>query len=120
MLRKISSRFLVPNCTRLTQKCNAHNGENTKNPFAINWRERQDQTRRSAKIHGTPDNTSYIFFPGQGSQYVGMVKELIKYPEVKNMFELANEVLKLVMNAVRLVLKYFNKKTLPTFSGSIY
>lgn len=41
-----------------------------------------------------PIDTSIVLFPGQGAQYVGMAKNLIKFPEVKNMFEIANEVLK--------------------------
>lgn len=41
-----------------------------------------------------PSDTSVVLFPGQGAQYVGMAKNLIKFPEVKNMFEIANEILK--------------------------
>lgn len=98
MLKKISQRFLVPNCHRLAQRFYAEDkGGNVDNPFAINWRARQDQTRKSAKITENPEDTSFIFFPGQGSQYVGMCKDLLHYAEVKNMFEIANEVLKLVI-----------------------
>ena len=33
-----------------------------------------------------------IVFPGQGSQYVGMGKDLIeRYPEARDMFDVANE-----------------------------
>lgn len=98
MLRRISQRFVIPNGHRLAQRFYTEDkGGNVDNPFAINWKQRQDQTRKSAKIDDDPENTSFIFFPGQGSQYVGMVKDLLQYAEVKNMFEIANEVLRLVI-----------------------
>lgn len=50
-----------------------------------------------------PSETSIILFPGQGSQYVGMVKNLLKFPVAKDLFELANylmgyDLLKLCLN----------------------
>ncbi|CAH1996953.1 unnamed protein product [Acanthoscelides obtectus] len=41
-----------------------------------------------------PRDTSIILFPGQGTQYVGMAKGLLKFPIVKDLFELANYILK--------------------------
>lgn len=41
-----------------------------------------------------PKETSVILFPGQGTQYVGMAKELMRFPQARSIFELANEVLK--------------------------
>ncbi|XP_030753471.1 probable malonyl-CoA-acyl carrier protein transacylase, mitochondrial [Sitophilus oryzae] len=38
--------------------------------------------------------SSIILFPGQGSQYVGMAKDLLKFPMAKDLFELANYILK--------------------------
>lgn len=38
--------------------------------------------------------TSIILFPGQGSQYVGMTKDLMKFPIVQDLFELASYILK--------------------------
>ncbi|XP_044763518.1 probable malonyl-CoA-acyl carrier protein transacylase, mitochondrial [Coccinella septempunctata] len=38
--------------------------------------------------------TSIILFPGQGTQYVGMTKNLMKFPIVQDLFELANYILK--------------------------
>lgn len=40
-----------------------------------------------------PRDTSVIMFPGQGSQYVGMAKNLMKFPMAKDLFELANYLL---------------------------
>ncbi|KAL3283900.1 hypothetical protein HHI36_018069 [Cryptolaemus montrouzieri] len=40
-----------------------------------------------------PRETSIILFPGQGSQYVGMAKNLIKFPMVRDLFELASYIL---------------------------
>ncbi|KAK9891439.1 hypothetical protein WA026_014673 [Henosepilachna vigintioctopunctata] len=41
-----------------------------------------------------PRETSVILFPGQGSQYVGMAKSLMKFPLVQDLFELSNYILK--------------------------
>ncbi|XP_016966255.1 probable malonyl-CoA-acyl carrier protein transacylase, mitochondrial [Drosophila biarmipes] len=41
-----------------------------------------------------PKETSVVLFPGQGTQYVGMGKELLRFPGARRIFELANEVLK--------------------------
>ncbi|KAJ3661173.1 hypothetical protein Zmor_005582 [Zophobas morio] len=41
-----------------------------------------------------PRETSIILFPGQGSQFVGMTKELMKFPMARDLFELANYILK--------------------------
>lgn len=40
-----------------------------------------------------PRNSSIILFPGQGSQYVGMAKDLLKFPMAKDLFDLANYLL---------------------------
>lgn len=40
-----------------------------------------------------PKETSIILFPGQGSQYVGMAAQLMRFPSARSIFELANEVL---------------------------
>lgn len=40
-----------------------------------------------------PRNTTVIMFPGQGSQYVGMAKSLLKFPMARDLFELANYLL---------------------------
>lgn len=40
-----------------------------------------------------PRDTTVIMFPGQGHQYVGMAKELMKFPMARDLFELANYVL---------------------------
>lgn len=41
-----------------------------------------------------PRDTSIVLFPGQGSQYVGMGKELLKFPMTRDLFELASYILK--------------------------
>ncbi|XP_057666911.1 probable malonyl-CoA-acyl carrier protein transacylase, mitochondrial [Diorhabda carinulata] len=40
-----------------------------------------------------PRDASIILFPGQGTQYVGMAKDLMKFPMAKDLFELANYIL---------------------------
>ncbi|KAH8860879.1 Malonyl-CoA-acyl carrier protein transacylase, mitochondrial [Schistosoma japonicum] len=41
-----------------------------------------------------PNKTSVILFPGQGSHFVGMGRDLIKLPKIKQMFQCANEILR--------------------------
>ena len=40
-----------------------------------------------------PDDTTVLLFPGQGSQYVGMVDDLLDYPNVRDMFNIASDIL---------------------------
>lgn len=40
-----------------------------------------------------PSTTNAVLFPGQGSQYVGMAKKYLRYPNVKEMYECASEIL---------------------------
>lgn len=40
-----------------------------------------------------PSGSSVLLFPGQGSQYVGMGRGLLKYPNVKDMFAVAQKIL---------------------------
>lgn len=40
-----------------------------------------------------PSLTSVFLFPGQGSQFVGMCKGYLKYPNVQEMFEVASDIL---------------------------
>lgn len=54
---------------------------------------RRDQSKKRDRTFKDPRDTSIILFPGQGAQYVGMAKNLIKIPEARDMYELASEVL---------------------------
>lgn len=40
-----------------------------------------------------PSGCSVLLFPGQGSQFVGMGRGLLKYPNVKEMFTVAQKIL---------------------------
>ncbi|GFR21677.1 malonyl-CoA-acyl carrier protein transacylase, mitochondrial [Trichonephila clavata] len=51
------------------------------------------QSNKSFRPQVDPSTTSVILFPGQGSQY-GMAKSLVEYPQVKEMFDCASEILK--------------------------
>lgn len=58
--------------------------------FQNNYR---DQSQKEKRIRKDPKNTSIVLFPGQGAQYVGMAKSLVRIPEARDMFELASQVL---------------------------
>lgn len=53
----------------------------------------RDQSKKSRRSLKDPRETSIIMFPGQGSGYVGMAKNLVRIPEARDMFKLASEVL---------------------------
>ncbi|KAK9499300.1 hypothetical protein O3M35_002356 [Rhynocoris fuscipes] len=55
--------------------------------------ENRSQAHRSLRPKVNPSETSVILFPGQGTQYVGMGSELLKFPIVRDLFEEANSVL---------------------------
>ncbi|KAH3775134.1 hypothetical protein DPMN_176531 [Dreissena polymorpha] len=41
----------------------------------------------------SPEDTSILMFPGQGSQFVGMGKKLLRYPGVEDIYNRASEIL---------------------------
>ncbi|XP_022213750.2 probable malonyl-CoA-acyl carrier protein transacylase, mitochondrial [Drosophila obscura] len=65
--------------------------ENKRQQLLNELAEPLDQKRRPAI---DPKETSVMLFPGQGTQYVGMAKDLLRFPGARQIFELANHVLK--------------------------
>lgn len=55
---------------------------------------KRDQGAKAIRPNVDPRETSIVLFPGQGSQYVGMAQELLKFPGARDIFELANHILK--------------------------
>ncbi|XP_034433963.1 malonyl-CoA-acyl carrier protein transacylase, mitochondrial [Hippoglossus hippoglossus] len=51
------------------------------------------EPERSWKRRKDPSSRSVFLFPGQGSQFVGMARGLLKYPNVKEMFDAAQKIL---------------------------
>lgn len=49
---------------------------------------------RSERPKQDPNDVSIIVFPGQGAHHVGMCKNLMKFPGARDIFALANDVLK--------------------------
>lgn len=54
---------------------------------------KRDQSRHFAKPKVDPRETSLVLFPGQGTQYVGMGKDLMKFPIARDLFDAANDLL---------------------------
>lgn len=63
-------------------------------PYAEGTRINRDQSKKAFRPKIDPKQTSIILFPGQGSQYVGMAKDIVRFPAARDIFELANSVLK--------------------------
>lgn len=94
MLRKLTTPNLFKNIVpSLGKSFSSDDSAPKSGSFVLDWQKYQDQTRRVGRKENDPENTTFIFFPGQGSQYVGMTKHLQKYNAVKDMFRIANEVL---------------------------
>lgn len=55
------------------------------------WQSRQAAISEEHKIQ--PSTTSVILFPGQGSQFVGMGKKLLRFPGVQDLYEEASSIL---------------------------
>jgi [acyl-carrier-protein] S-malonyltransferase len=54
---------------------------------------KRDQSRHFRKPNKDPKETSIILFPGQGTQYVGMGKDLMKFPIARDLFDAASDLL---------------------------
>lgn len=54
---------------------------------------KQGEFLKKPKPKHDPRDTSIILFPGQGSQYVGMGRELLKFPMAKDLYDLASYIL---------------------------
>lgn len=58
---------------------------------------KRDQNAHFERSKIDPSETSIVLFPGQGSQFVGMAKNLTKYPAARDLFEMASEILRYVL-----------------------
>ncbi|XP_063612986.1 probable malonyl-CoA-acyl carrier protein transacylase, mitochondrial [Penaeus indicus] len=65
----------------------------TEGPYPHKSNFKQSQAKNSRRPKVDPRGTSVLLFPGQGTQYVGMGKELLKYPNVNEMYEIASQIL---------------------------
>lgn len=65
----------------------------TKGPYPHQSKYSQSQAKHSKRPDIDPRETSIILFPGQGTQYVGMAKDLLPYPGVEEMFDAASAIL---------------------------
>lgn len=54
---------------------------------------KRDQSRHFRKPNIDPRETSIIMFPGQGTQFVGMGKDLMKFPIARDLFDAASDLL---------------------------
>lgn len=78
-------RSLVPLCRRLFSDM-----PGSPSPESPDLRPDTEKQRRPKK---DPSDCSVLLFPGQGSQFVGMGRGLLKYPNVKEMFQVARKIL---------------------------
>lgn len=109
ILQRIASRnFSKSSQFRCSNKLkdlldSAVGGDKTPNHQADRWStspypegtvfDSRDQSKKEKRSSKDPRETSVILFPGQGAQYVGMAKGLLKIPEARDMFQIAKEVL---------------------------
>lgn len=63
----------------------------------------RSQAAYSLRPRTNPRETSILLFPGEGSQFVGMGKDLMKFPSVRDIFECASEVVQ--FNLLKLCLQ---------------
>lgn len=63
-------------------------------PYAEGTIFRRDQSKKAYRPKINPKDTSIILFPGHGAHYVGMAKDLIRFPGARDIFSLAKDVLK--------------------------
>ncbi|CAF4169762.1 unnamed protein product [Rotaria sp. Silwood2] len=55
--------------------------------------ENENNEQKLSRPFIDPSTTSIILFPGQGTQFVGMGQQVINYPNVKEMFNIAHRIL---------------------------
>ncbi|XP_070574389.1 malonyl-CoA-acyl carrier protein transacylase, mitochondrial-like [Ptychodera flava] len=53
----------------------------------------KDQQKPVGRVKVDPADRSIFLFPGQGAQFVGMGKQLLGYPNVKEIYDAASEIL---------------------------
>lgn len=63
----------------------------------------RSQAAYALRPRTNPRETSILLFPGEGSQYVGMGKNLMQFPSVRDIFECASEVVQ--FDVLKLCLK---------------
>nr|XP_046185030.1 malonyl-CoA-acyl carrier protein transacylase, mitochondrial [Oncorhynchus gorbuscha] len=83
-------------CRKVSNNSHQHGSQNgaqtspeTKDQLIENEPTEEEQRRPKRK----PSESSVLLFPGQGSQFVGMGRGLLKYRNVKDMFAVAQKIL---------------------------
>ncbi|CAG02438.1 unnamed protein product [Tetraodon nigroviridis] len=71
----------------IRRRCSAQPGSSTKDEAAFLTEAKQRRPSADPSAH------SVLLFPGQGSQFVGMGRGLLKYPNVREMFRVAQKIL---------------------------
>ncbi|KAI5617892.1 malonyl-CoA-acyl carrier protein transacylase, mitochondrial [Silurus asotus] len=87
-VRRFCSNIGVLHCRKLSD-----HGENLEKIQPSPGATQETPVEERQRVRKTPGEVSVLLFPGQGSQFVGMGRGLLKYGTVKDMFTVAEKVL---------------------------
>lgn len=87
--------FSLHKVRQLSNGVRVHGSEKGKEtmPDITSHDQSSDVPEKEKRLRREPGNVSVLLFPGQGSQFVGMGRGLLKYGAVQDMFSVARKIL---------------------------